>query len=185
MKAALRLIRSFLRDRRAVSAIEFAIVVPVLLVLYLGATDLADGLDVNKKVSRSASVVADLVARQFSIAPADLDDMFAIGATTLLPYRRSQPHIRITAIQVQGTAAKNNLEPKVLWSRSNTAGMADNAGDPADLPKALIAETAFYVRVDVELDYSPINAWVFKSLPMRETYFLAPRYTNSIPCASC
>jgi len=186
MRTALfRLLQTFLRDRRAVGAVEFALIVPVLLLIYLGSTDLADGLDVNKKVSRSASSLADLVTRQISVKSTDLDDMFAIGSASLLPYRRTNPKIRITALKVAQAQSSGTYSVTVDWSRANVANFAATAGSKGDLPAALIAADAYFIKVDVELDYKPLNSWISTSIPMSETYYLSPRYTNTIPCSGC
>ncbi|MDH7784332.1 Flp pilus assembly protein TadG [Ochrobactrum sp. 19YEA23] len=183
--ASFRLLRQFLRDRRGVSAVEFALIAPVLLLIYLGSTDLADGLDVNKKISRSASSLADLVTRQISVSAADIDDMFAIGNTSLLPYRRTNPKIRITALKVTKAQSSSTYTVTVDWSRANVANFAAVAGSKGDLPAALIATDAYFIKVDVQLDYKPLNSWISTSIPMSETYYLSPRYTNSIPCNGC
>lgn len=178
-------LRKFLSDRRGLGAVEFALIAPLLLLIYLGSVDLADGMDTNRKVSRSASVLADLVARQLSVTKNDLDDMFNIGRASLLPYGRTSPKISITAIRVDGTASARNLTPKVDWSYANIANFAAAKDAVGDFPTNLLVEGSYFIRVDVELDYKPINAWISKSIPMRETYYLAPRYTNTIPCTNC
>jgi len=186
MRTALsRLLKRFFRDKRAVGAVEFALIIPVLLLIYLGSTDLADGLDVNKKVSRSASSLADLVTRQISVKATDIDDMFAIGSTSLLPYRRTSPKIRVTAIKVTKAQSSSTYSVTVDWSRANVANFAALAGSKTDLPEALVASDAYFIKVDVELDYKPLNSWISTSIPMSETYYLAPRYTNTIPCSGC
>jgi len=178
-------LRKFLHDRRGLGAVEFALIAPLLLLIYLGSVDLADGVDTNKKVSRSASVLADLVARQLSVTKDDLDDMFNIGRASLLPYGRSSPKIRITAIRIDGTASANNLTPKVDWSYANIADFAVKKGSTGAIPVSLVGEGSYFIKVDVELDYKPLNSWISTSIPMSETYYLAPRYTNTIPCTNC
>lgn len=78
-------------------------------------------MDTNKKVSRSASSLADLVARQLSVTPDDLNDMFNIGRASFCPMAGAVRKIRITAIKVEGTATANSLMPKVDWSYANVA----------------------------------------------------------------
>ena len=54
----------FLRDRSGIGAIEFAIIAPVLLILYIGALQVTIGLNFAKKASRAAGTVADAVTRE-------------------------------------------------------------------------------------------------------------------------
>ena len=48
-----RALRRFARDRGAVSAMEFAIILPVMLLLYIGGVELGDGLQIQFKVTES------------------------------------------------------------------------------------------------------------------------------------
>src|SRR5690606_3198128 len=123
-------------------------IAPLLLLIYLGSVDLADGVDTNKKVSRSASVLADLVARQLSVTTNDLNNMFNIGRASLLPYGRSNPKIRITAIRIEGTSTTTNLTPKVDWSYANVAGFAAKTGAAGDIPSNLVSEGSYFTKVD-------------------------------------
>ena len=51
-------------DRRGVAAIEFALVVPLLLCMYFVTMEVSQAIETNKKVSRVGSMVADLVTQQ-------------------------------------------------------------------------------------------------------------------------
>ncbi|MAC38359.1 MAG: pilus assembly protein TadE, partial [Oceanicaulis sp.] len=53
----------FWRDCRGLSAVEFALIAPVMILLYLGAVDLSLVLSIDRKVTSAASALADLVAQ--------------------------------------------------------------------------------------------------------------------------
>ena len=48
------LLRSFKRDRDGASAIEFAILAPLLITLYLGCVEITDGIAADRKVTLTA-----------------------------------------------------------------------------------------------------------------------------------
>ena len=48
-------IRRFAVDRQGVGAIEFAIVFPILVMLYVGAFEITVGLSVSSRATRSAA----------------------------------------------------------------------------------------------------------------------------------
>ena len=56
-----RLARTFAGNRRGVAAIEFALIAPLLLVMYFVTMEIAPAIDSNKKVGRAASMIADVV----------------------------------------------------------------------------------------------------------------------------
>src|SRR5690606_19494517 len=92
--------RLMLRDRTGVAALEFALIVPLLLALYLVTMEVAQAIEANKKVARVGSMVADLVTQMPEITKSELEGVMRIGEATLQPYNRSKPTIMVTAIEV-------------------------------------------------------------------------------------
>ncbi len=180
----------FCSDRRGVAAIEFAFVVPVLLIMYFVTMEASQAIETSKKVSRVSSMVADLITQQQTIVAADIDAIMKIGTSTLLPYRRSAPTIIVTAIQIADTPA---LDVTFLWSRKVGA----SAGGPIIVPPALRIRNTFLIRVQTILGYEPVITWsannskatgltsAFSTINMSETYYLRPRRSTTIPCSGC
>ena len=149
----------FCRDRRGVAAIEFAFIVPVLLIMYFITMEASQAIETSKKVSRIGSMVADLVTQQQTVVKANLDAMMQIGTSTLQPYNRSLPTIIITGIQITDEASPRVL---VAWSRKlvGTTYSADAAVNSiTTVPAALQIRNTFLVRVESDLGYKPIIAW--------------------------
>ncbi len=59
----LQRIRGFSRDTRGVAAVEFALILPLLLLLYIGSVEATLLYTTDRGVATIASTVADLVAR--------------------------------------------------------------------------------------------------------------------------
>ena len=79
MNDAAVLVRSIVRrlgrladDERGVSAVEFAMLLPLMLTLYLGTVEISQGIDADRKVTITARSVADLVAQTSSINNSDM-----------------------------------------------------------------------------------------------------------------
>jgi len=190
-------VKRFCRDRRGVAAIEFAFIVPVLLIMYFITMEASQAIETSKKVSRIGSMVADLVTQQTAVVKADLDAMMQIGTSTLQPYNRSLPTIIITGIQITDEAAPR---VQVAWSRKlvGTTYSADAAeGSITTVPSSLNIRNTFLVRVESDLGYKPIITWsagssqtlgltsAFNNISMSETYYLRPRRSPTIPCSDC
>ena len=191
------LARNFRKDRRGVAAIEFALVVPLMLVMYLGTIEISAAVSVNRKVSRVAATVADLVTQQPEVAKSDLQGIMRIGEALLFPYETKKPVITITAIDVDSSYPEGG---KVAWARRYNAGTFDNAGisknDDSWVPTDLRIDGSFLVRVDTSLDYVPIVNWLIGDsvgttkngvgvIEMSERYFLRPRLGADISCSDC
>jgi Flp pilus assembly protein TadG len=187
----------FWSDRRGVAAVEFAFIVPILLIMYFVTMEASQAIETSKKVSRIGSMVADLVTQQPTIVKADLDAIMKIGTSTLQPYNRSIPDITITAIQVTTDATPKVL---VVWSRkvvNGVYGVGAAANSTATVPATLKVAGTFLIRVDSNLGYKPIITWsagsqqqlgltsAFNNISMGETYYLRPRRSLTIPCSDC
>jgi Flp pilus assembly protein TadG len=79
-------VRKFSTDVDAVAATEFAIVVPFMLLLYVGGIELADGMAINVKVSATAHSVADMVTQNTSLSTASMQNILTGATAIVAPY---------------------------------------------------------------------------------------------------
>lgn len=190
--------RRFARDGRGVAALEFALIVPLLLCLYFVTMEVAQAIEANKKVGRAASMAADLVAQMPEIPQTELEGIMRIGEATMQPYNRSNLDIIVTAIEVT-----NEATPKVqvVWEGKlidgeYVEGVAKGTAI-TNLPPALKIKGSFLIRSEATLEYEPVITWAasakttlglaaaFDGISMKETYYLRPRRSTSIPCDGC
>lgn len=190
-------VSSMVRDRRGVAAVEFAMIAPLLLALYFMTMEVSLALETNKKVSRVASMVADLVTQQSEVKKADLDAIINIGEAIIYPYDRSIPSVEIVGIEITD---ENNPKAKVAWSRkavNNAPASGPAKGSEVAIPTDLKIRGTFLVRVQTSLDYRPIIAWAadqkaslgllsaFDNISMKETYYLRARTSAKVDCTDC
>jgi Flp pilus assembly protein TadG len=186
-------IKRLVHDRQGVAAIEFALVVPLMLAMCLVTWELALAIDTSRKVGRAGSTIGDLIAQQPKMSLSELEGIATMGGGIIQPYNRSDPTIVVTAIEI----AEEEGEPRsnVVWSYKYGSG--ELGKDPTDIPERLRTPGSFLIRVDSTLDYLPVITFegankgavgLGASRPvyeMAETYFLRPRVSQSIPCDDC
>ncbi|WP_309083475.1 pilus assembly protein [Chelativorans sp.] len=190
-------LRAFAAERRGVAALEFALVVPLMLGLYFLTMEFSQALETNSKVSRVASQVADLVAQQPAMTVGELRGIMELSEAALQPYRRSGLAITVTAIQVTFAAP---LEGRVVWSQVFADGQIRDAEQPGrrtEVPESLLVPGIFLIRAEARLHYLPLIVWAagakdalgltaaFDQISMGERYYLRPRQTPTIPCSDC
>ncbi|WP_407863488.1 TadE/TadG family type IV pilus assembly protein [Phyllobacterium phragmitis] len=184
------MISRFRKDRSAAAAVEFVLVVPLIVLVYLGAVDLSEGIETDKNVSRAAGIIADIVAQQSTVSKTQLDDIFEIGEATIFPYDRAKPGIKVTAIQV-AASPQTNPPATVAWSYSNGKLSPDTKGRTIDIPAGFRTNGTYLIKVEVALTYVPVTAWGMRNLvsadgglPLSETYYLSPRLADTA-CSNC
>lgn len=178
----------FLRDRSGVGAIEFAILFPILVMLYIGAFEITVGLSVAKRAARAAGAVADLVTQQKTVTKSALQQISAVAPAIFLPFNTEDMQIKLTGVTID--AGSN---PKVMWSWANdstTAPYGANssvANIPADMKKA----NSFLVKADLSIPYKMFAFGPsflpgdLQTLTIRRTYYYRQREGDNVPCGDC
>ncbi|HEX8471269.1 MAG TPA: TadE/TadG family type IV pilus assembly protein, partial [Brevundimonas sp.] len=106
------------RDRRGVSAVEFALIAPVMIAFYFAMGELCQGYMAQKRLSHTASSIANLVAQTDVVKEDEVADVMAIGALIMKPFPATSLSTRITSV----TRDANGVA-KVDWSRASGAGL--------------------------------------------------------------
>jgi Flp pilus assembly protein TadG len=138
------------RDQRGVSAVEFALILPTMIVLYLGIAEVGNAITVYRRVSEVASTAADLTAQVKTVSTADLGDIVSAAGAILSPYS-TQP----LKIVLSSVVADQNNNGKVAWSYSNKgAGRAANSAYP--VPAGLTEANSSVIVAEVTYSYTPL-----------------------------
>ena len=74
------------RDVRAISAVEFAMILPIMVTLFLGGTELSQAISVKRKSVLVNRTIADLVAQDSQITNAEMTGIFNASAAVIQPY---------------------------------------------------------------------------------------------------
>src|SRR5580704_9373645 len=96
-------LRRFARDRDGVSAVEFAIILPFMLTLYLGGVELGDGLAIKFKTTLAARTVTDLASQYVSINGTSMQNILGAASTVLQPYSTSGVVVTLTELTVNSS----------------------------------------------------------------------------------
>src|SRR5690606_13961191 len=85
----LRSLARLLRNRDGATAIEVALIAPVMILLYFGLVEFSQGFMAQRRASHAASVVSDLVAQSERTNRAGIDAIYAVGGLIMRPFPRS------------------------------------------------------------------------------------------------
>lgn len=180
------LFRRFLADRQGLGAVEFALLAPILIVVYLCMSELMTGLSVSKKVTMAASTVADLISRGDKVSKADLSGMVDVTNAIFAPYGVNGLSLKITGIDID-----NKKQAKVAWSWSNSGAAPYAVGSSVDVPADMLSEGTFLVHSELSvahelLMYMPaLSGSEIKNITIRREFYFRQRINSDIACTDC
>ena len=168
-------IKALWADQRGVSAVEFALLAPIMIAFYFGMCEMAQAFMVQKRMGHVASTIADLAAQDEVLMPAEINDLFAAGQTIMRPYS-----VTPLAQRLNGVTVNSSGQARVIWSRG--AGMTARAtASVVILPSGIAANGESVVMSEVTYRFtSPITAFLPEPLNFTRTYYLRPRRSDSV-----
>ena len=187
-----RLIAQFQRfaaDQRAVAVVEFALIIPVLLVLYLGSIEASSLITVDRRVNVISGTVGDLVARwdpedgANPIPSATLDDYFNASESIIFPYSTTGLTQVVTVIEVAA-----NGTTKVLWSCGYNGGTKRATNSSYTLPTNVnqLARDGWVVASETSYPYEPLLGIVLtETYNLNRASYYLPRFEEEIEGPTC
>ena len=74
------------RDIGGAAAIEFAFIVPLMVVMFIGTVELSQAITVDRRVNQVASSTGDLVARTNALTTSEMSAIMGVIEQLLNPY---------------------------------------------------------------------------------------------------
>lgn len=170
-------LRRFRRDRRGVSALEFALVSPMLILAYFGLAELSGALMAQRRVAHAASAIGDLVAQDSSITNSEMTDILSVAQTILIPYPTTTLKLRVSSITANSSAI-----PKVIWSSAQGMSALGVGDTVTGLPSGVVTAAGDNViMAEATYNYaSPAAAVLPNGLVFSEKFYLRARKVNEV-----
>ena len=96
-------------DREGISAVEFALILPFMLTLYLGSGELGDGLAIQFKATLAARTVADLASQYINIRPTTMSQIFGAASTVATPYSAANMTVTVSELKLPTATRRGRL----------------------------------------------------------------------------
>ena len=168
-------IRRLAGDERGVSAVEFAMLLPLMLTLYLGTVEISQGIGADRKVTLTTRTVADLVAQVSSISNADMTNSLNAASAVMAPFPVGNLKVTVTSVAIDGTG-----KATVSWSDSLN-GTARSKGSTVTLPTALVVANSSLIWSEVQYSYKPTIGYVISgTLTLKDQIYMRPRLSDKV-----
>jgi Flp pilus assembly protein TadG len=168
----IRFLRRLSGCERGAAAIEFGLIAPILIVFHLGAVEVVEAFEADRRVGHVAAAVADLTTQNRTVTTADLDDIMLAGSLLMAPFPSTQLGERITSFTADAAGAvKQDWTVNKNWTAS---------GSPA-VPAGYLEANESVIVVDVTYAHSAMFGLVLtKAFTMQSHAYLRPRLSTSV-----
>jgi len=171
----LPMLRRFARDPKAVAAIEFAMVLPFMIALYIGAIELGDGLAIRFRSTLAVRSVTSLASQYVSIDTSTMSTILNAASTVMTPYSTSNMAITLSEITTNASG-----QGKVTWSCSLN-GTAHVWNSSYTLPTSLQTANITVLLGEVTYPYTPGMGYAISgTINIYQSMFFYPRLTSTI-----
>ncbi len=160
-------------DQRGVAAVEFAVIVPVLVTMYLGLVQVTQGVIVDRKVTLLARTLSDLTAQATKVPDTELNNIFEAARYVLQPIDPSPAKMMIASVYVD-----KDQKVKLCWAEVRNGMPKPNA---IALPAGLMIPNSSVIVATAEYPYSaPVK--LFKEVyNLSDTIYMRPRLVPQVP----
>jgi len=182
-------LRRFCASTRGLAAVEFAMILPILLVLMLASIDAGRAMAIYVKV-RSATYTLDAVSNQYTtIHDSDIRQILGAAAVILSPYPTSPVEVVVSQVSLAADG-----KAMVSWSDALNA-TARQVGSPVALPASLASSAppnnacnaypCAFLLGEVKYVYTPMFGYfVTGPITLSDSLYMTPRSATSITRSS-
>jgi Flp pilus assembly protein TadG len=165
----------FASDGRGAAAVEFAALLPFMLLLYIGGVEVSQGVSADRKVTLTSRTVADLASRSQSVDNPGMTGILNAASTVIAPYDHTKLTVTVSQVKIdaQGNAT-------ISWSDAYN-GTARSKGQSVTVPSALATPNTYLIWGEASYAYRPTLGYVMTStLNLKDAIFMAPRMSQCV-----
>jgi Flp pilus assembly protein TadG len=179
-----RVPRRFADDSRGTAAMEFVIILPVILAFAFGASEICNLIAIDRKLTITARAISDIVAQDTEISDTEMTNILNAGKVILQPYPGGDLKLRVSAVTIDA-----DKKATVVWSDADPPS-EERANGAVTIPPALLIPNTQLIWGEVAYSYKPgFGAFVLKSVwPLtyeNNQFFARPRESSSVCRPSC
>lgn len=169
-------LRRFHAANTGLAALEFAILLPMMVLLLFGAVELIDVLGSNRRAENTTSSLADVVSRDTEVTDQEVAGLWRATEILMVPDNAADLTLRVTSISIQDAATA-----RVVWSEGH--GMAARiANSTVTLPADMMRPGTSIIMTESEYQYvSPIGMVIGSPMTLRHTAYRRSRLIDPIP----
>lgn len=169
--------RGFVGDRRGSISLEFAIVVPVLLILFCGTVELTQLVRANLKLQSAVWTAANLVATQAAVDAAAMANACAGSQLVMTPFDATSLKVTVASVTVDTKTKAAGVD----WQDTSCGGGATMANPVATAGTLVSQGGDSVIIVSASYVYTPVLSYVLPaSFTLSDISYARPRGNKTI-----
>jgi Flp pilus assembly protein TadG len=165
----------FAGERRGLAALEFALLLPIMITLFLGSVEVTTGVAIQRKVTLTARALADLSSQFTSIANADMSNILNASSDIIVPYAAANLQSVVSELSINGGG-----QATVVWS-DTLNGTARTVGSVVNIPASLAVANTYLILGEATYSYNPNYGYVVTgTVTLSDQIYMRPRQSSSV-----
>jgi Flp pilus assembly protein TadG len=175
-----------LSDRSGIAATEFAVILPMMLVMFFGTVEFSIGVAIDRKVTLMARTLVDMTSQAATVNDADIANFRAAGNTIMMPYAAptyAAPNTTISELYIDAASGA----ARVQWSQgSSPRAVSSTVGIPASLialdANGKIIPNQYLIFGEVNFLYKPTIGYVMAptGVTLSDVAYTRPRQSTCV-----
>jgi Flp pilus assembly protein TadG len=139
-------------NNSGLAAVEFAMIIPLMAMLFIGTYEFSGGVAIDRKVTIMARTLSDLTSQNSEVTDDKFTNFFNASKAIMTPY---------ASTPVQGTISELWIHPDTLKARVQWSKGAEtrSPGSTVEIPDALKIGDTYLIYSEVKYIYKPSVAW--------------------------
>ena len=169
------------KDSAGIAATEFAMIVPIMLVLFFGVVEITNGFSAYRSIRLMAHTNSDLTSQSLSVQDTDLANFFAASTGVLYPFVTSStdPNLKMSIVELWVNAA---LQARVQWAKNSDGSPTPAPGTVMNIPLSIAVPNTYVIYSNVKYNYVPVIGYVMNKagINLGDFAYTRPRLSQCV-----
>jgi Flp pilus assembly protein TadG len=177
----------FVADQRGTSAVEFAVLLPLMLTMYFGSIVVTDAISADRQVTLVASTVAEITSQYTEMVVNDIQNVLGnsgssppggAASAVLQPFPVSNAQVTLSSVVIDGNSVAHIDWSATLYGTQRTGIVT------ALIPQGLLVPCTSVIWGEATYNYKPVIGSAFTgitgTIPLYDQIFLRPRQSSCV-----
>jgi Flp pilus assembly protein TadG len=168
--------RLFAAAKQGVAAVEFALILPLLVVMLLATFDGGRAIAAYMKMRAATYALASITNQYSTIQSVDMTAILGATSVVMAPYSSGSPAVTISQVKINNSGIS-----KIEWSAAQNA-IARSVNSSISPPSAMVVNNSYLILAEVSYTYVPLFGYFGSSsgITFSDSLYVTPRSVSCV-----